>query len=192
MVSTTLLQMDVRVRLTATDIIGWSIIDIVKNNPKFLTVYFGGKNGRRIRDTYLAMKVEIMHPDGTRSVEPILKDLDPEADSYTFTGPTGLLFSTQFAQPALTVMEKATFADLQSKGFVQDEARYAGHSLGEYSALASLSNFMTIESLVSVSFYRGLTMQASMERDNEGRTDYSMIAINPSKVMKGKLTNIRI
>ena len=96
MVSTTLPQMDVRVRLTATNIIGWSIIDIVKNNPKSLTVYFSSKNGRRIRDTYLAIKVEIMHPDGTRSVEPILKDLDPEADSYTFTSPTGLLFSTQF------------------------------------------------------------------------------------------------
>ncbi|OCL12674.1 putative fatty acid synthase beta subunit [Glonium stellatum] len=164
---------------------GWSIIDIVKNNPKSLTVYFGGKNGRRIRDAYLAMKIEVSHSDGTRSIEPILKDLDPEADSYTFTGPNGLLFSTQFAQPALTVMEKATFADLQSKGFVQSGAQYAGHSLGEYSALASLSDFMTIESLVSVSFYRGLTMQASMERDDDGRTDYSMVAVNPSKVMKG-------
>ena len=44
---------------------------------------------------------------------------------------------------------------------------------------------MPIEKLVSVAFYRGLTMSLSVERDQHGRTDYSMMAVNASRVMKG-------
>jgi len=43
---------------------------------------------------------------------------------------------------------------------------------------------MPIESLVSVVFYRGLTMQVAVERDAQGRSNYSMIAVNPSRVSK--------
>ena len=43
---------------------------------------------------------------------------------------------------------------------------------------------MPIESLVSVVFYRGLTMQVAVERDSEGRSSYSMIAVNPSRISK--------
>jgi fatty acid synthase subunit beta len=158
---------------------------VVKKNPQSLTIYFGGTRGRTLRDTYLKMRTEQVHPDGTMTSEPILKDLKPNADSYTFSHPQGLLFSTQFAQPALTVMETATFADLRAKGLVQDSAIFAGHSLGEYGALAAVAEFMPIESLAEVSFYRGLTMQASMKRDAEGRTEFSMMAVNPSRVCKG-------
>ena len=131
------------------------------------------------------MQTEHTRPDGKSYREPVLRDLRPNAGSYTFSHPAGLLFLTQFAQPTLTLLEKATFADLQSKGLVQQEARYAGHSLGEYGALGSMTNFMPIEKLVSVAFYRGLTMSLSVERDQHGRTDYSMMAVNASRVMKG-------
>ncbi|CRK44419.1 hypothetical protein BN1723_019439, partial [Verticillium longisporum] len=43
---------------------------------------------------------------------------------------------------------------------------------------------MPIESLVSVVFYRGLTMQVAVERDAAGRSNYSMCAINPSRISK--------
>ena len=55
-------------------------------------VYFSGKNSYCIYNIYLAIKVKIMHPDSIRSVKPILKDLDLEADLYIFTSPTSLLF----------------------------------------------------------------------------------------------------
>ena len=131
------------------------------------------------------MQTEQTRPDGKSYSEPVLRDLRPNASSYTFSHPAGLLFLTQFAQPTLTLLEKATFADLQSKGLVQQGARFAGHSLGEYGALGSMTSFMPIEKLVSVAFYRGLTMSLSVERDQHGRTDYSMMAINASRVMKG-------
>ncbi|KAI4159531.1 MAG: hypothetical protein LQ342_006532 [Letrouitia transgressa] len=166
------------------DIYGFSIIDIVRNDRKSLTVYFGGAKGREIRNNYLAMVIERVHPNGQVIQEPIVKGLTSASQSYTFSDPRGLLYSTQFAQPALVLMEMAAFVDLKSKGLIQEGAPYAGHSLGEYSALGALARVMPMESLVSLVFYRGLTMQVAMERDQEGRTAFSMVAVNPSRVNK--------
>lgn len=122
--------------------------------------------------------------DGTTKSEKIFKDIDENTTSYTYRSPTGLLSATQFTQPALTLMEKASFEDMRSRGLVQRDSVFAGHSLGEYSALAALAEVMPIESLVSVVFYRGLTMQVAVERDAEGRSNYSMVAVNPSRISK--------
>lgn len=163
---------------------GLSIIDIVKNNPKELTVYFGGPRGKAIRQNYMAMTFESVNADGSIKSEKIFKEVDETTASYTYRSPTGLLSATQFTQPALTLMEKASFEDMRSKGLVQRDSSFAGHSLGEYSALAALADVMPIESLVSVVFYRGLTMQVAVERDEQGRSNYSMCAVNPSRISK--------
>ncbi|KAJ5469421.1 Fatty acid synthase subunit beta [Penicillium diatomitis] len=163
---------------------GLSIIDIVKNNPKELTVYFGGPRGKAIRQNYMAMTFESVNADGSIKSEKIFKEVDENTASYTYRSPTGLLSATQFTQPALTLMEKASFEDMRSKGLVQRDSSFAGHSLGEYSALAALADVMPIESLVSVVFYRGLTMQVAVERDEQGRSNYSMCAVNPSRISK--------
>ena len=131
------------------------------------------------------MKTEHQHADGTMISEPLLRDLKPTAASYTFMHPLGLLFLTQFAQPTLTLLERASFADMKAKGLIQEGAQFAGHSLGEFGALGSMTDFMPVEKFVSLSFYRGLTMSLVMERDEHGRTEYSMMAVNPSKVSKG-------
>lgn len=36
-------------------------------------------------------------------------------------------------------------------------------------------------------FYRGLKMQNALQRDFEGKTDYSMVAVDPSRISKGEL-----
>ena len=163
---------------------GLSIIDIVKNNPKELTVYFGGPRGKAIRQNYMVMTFESVNADGSIKSEKIFKEVDETTSSYTYRSPAGLLSATQFTQPALTLMEKASFEDMRSKGLVQRDSSFAGHSLGEYSALAALADVMPIESLVSVVFYRGLTMQVAVERDEQGRSNYSMCAVNPSRISK--------
>ncbi|KAL6898162.1 beta subunit of fatty acid synthase [Trichoderma evansii] len=163
---------------------GFSITNIVKNNPKELTVHFGGPRGKAIRQNYMAMTFETVAADGTVKSERIFKDIDEKTTSYTYRSPTGLLSATQFTQPALTLMEKASFEDMKSKGLVPRDSTFAGHSLGEYSALAALAEVMPIESLVSVVFYRGLTMQVAVERDASGRSNYSMCAVNPSRISK--------
>ena len=163
---------------------GLSIIDIVKNNPRELTIHFGGPRGKAIRHNYMSMTFETIDADGSIRSEKIFKEIDENTPSYTYKSPTGLLSATQFTQPALTLMEKASFEDMYSKGLVQRDSSFAGHSLGEYSALAALAEVMPIESLVAVCFYRGLTMQVAVERDSFGRSNYSMVAVNPSRINK--------
>ena len=132
----------------------------------------------------MSMTFESVNADGSIKSEKIFKEVNEDTTSYTYRSPTGLLSATQFTQPALTLMEKASFEDMRSKGLVQRDSSFAGHSLGEYSALAALAEVMPIESLVSVVFYRGLTMQVAVERDAAGRSSYSMCAVNPSRINK--------
>ncbi len=130
------------------------------------------------------MTFETVAADGSIKSERIFKEINEKTTSYTYRSPGGLLSATQFTQPALTLMEKASFEDMKAKGLVPRDSTFAGHSLGEYSALAALADVMPIESLVSVVFYRGLTMQVAVERDASGRSNYGMCAVNPSRINK--------
>lgn len=75
---------------------------------------------------------------------------------------------------------------MKSKGLVSRDSIFAGHSLGEYSALAALADIMPIEKLIAIVFYRGLTMQNALERDEAGRSNYAMVAVDPSRISPGK------
>jgi fatty acid synthase subunit beta len=165
---------------------GFKITDIVKNDPKEMTIFFGGPRGRHIRDVYMSMKYDQISPDGTTRVVKLFKDIDEETESHTYRSAKGLLSSTEFTQPALALMELAIFFDLQERGLISDESPYAGHSLGEYSGLCAVANIMSIESLTSTVFYRGLTMQVAVERDELGRSEFGMMAVDPSRLTKGK------
>jgi len=122
--------------------------------------------------------------DGNVKTLPLFGDIDLRTSRYTFSSPTGLLYATQFAQIALVVTEKAAFEDMRSKGLVQPSCAFAGHSLGEYSALASIADILPVSALVDVVFYRGITMQRAVERDSQNRSSYGMIAVNPSRIGK--------
>ncbi|KAH8585415.1 fatty acid synthase-like protein beta subunit [Bisporella sp. PMI_857] len=157
---------------------GFSLLKIIRENPKTLTIHFKGKRGRRVRENYLTMIEELKDPS-------LLGDtLSRRSTSYTFHKAQGLLYSTQFAQPALVVMEMAQFQHLQVRGMVQHDARYAGHSLGEYSALGSLTTIMSFEALLDLVFHRAFTMQNALARDAHGETGYSMMAVDPSRIGK--------
>lgn len=120
--------------------------------------------------------------DGNPRQEKVFKTITDYTTSYTFRSPAGLLSATQFTQPALTLMQMAAFEDLRAQGVIRKDSVFAGHSLGEYSALASIAKVMPVETLVSVVFYRGLCMQVAVERDEAGRSNYSMSAVDPSRI----------
>ncbi|RMZ69319.1 Fatty acid synthase subunit beta [Pyrenophora seminiperda CCB06] len=160
-----------------SDTYGFLISDVVKQNPKQLTVFFGGRRGRKIRENYMNMMVESI--DGRP--ERFFTTITPTTTSYTFQHNAGLLFSTEFAQPALTVMERAQFLHLKSQGLVTERALFAGHSLGEYTSLSTIGEIMPFQSLLSVVFYRGLTMRSAVKRDAQGRSKFAMVAVNPSR-----------
>ncbi|GAP92987.1 putative sterigmatocystin biosynthesis fatty acid synthase subunit beta [Rosellinia necatrix] len=163
---------------------GWSILDLVRENPKELTIYFRGREGRKVLDNYLAMKTEVVSPDGSTRLVPVLPGLTPSSTSYTFSDSRGLLHATAFAQPAIVLLEKATMQHMQASGLVQDGASFAGHSLGEYGALYSLAEFVEPKLMLSIIFYRGLVMQFAVQRDEDGNSGYSMVAANPTRVGK--------
>ena len=111
---------------------GFSIIDIVKNNPKEKTIHFGGMKGQEIRERYMEMTYNTMDKDGHVKTLPLFADINNRTPLYTFSHPNGLLYATQFAQIALVVTERSAFEDMCSKSFAQKDLAFAGHSLSEY------------------------------------------------------------
>jgi fatty acid synthase subunit beta len=132
----------------------------------------------------MRMTYESVSKTGAKEIKRFF-NITSTTPSYTYRHPKGLLFSTEFAQPALTVMEKAAFEDMTVRGLVSDNSKYAGHSLGEYAALCAIANMMPLEQILSIVFYRGLSMQVAVERDEEGRSEFGMMAVDPSRVTKG-------
>ncbi|KAL4747879.1 hypothetical protein BDW72DRAFT_206089 [Aspergillus terricola var. indicus] len=163
---------------------GFSISRIVRDNPKTLTVYFGGLNGRTIRNNYISLKFHTTTGNGTVVSKRVFPGVTPTSRYYTFRSTTGLLHQTQFTQPALALMEIARIHDMRAKGVIQEDSLFAGHSLGEYVALAAIGKIFTVEEVAALVFYRGLTMQNAVTRDAEGATDYSMCAVNPMRISK--------
>ena len=80
---------------------GFSILQIVRENPEQLLVSFGGMRGRRIRNNYLVMTKQTGSIQGDGEKTCIVPSLTLQSASHTFTEKKGLLFSTQFSQPAL-------------------------------------------------------------------------------------------
>jgi malonyl CoA-acyl carrier protein transacylase len=130
------------------------------------------------------MACDTLDKDGNVNTLPLFADIDSRTPRYTFSHPNGLLFATQFAQVALVAAEKSAFEDMRAKGFVQKDCAFAGHSLGEYSALASIADVLRISAPVDVAFYRGITMQRATERDSENRSNYVVRAANPFRISK--------
>ncbi|KAG2789199.1 Fatty acid synthase subunit beta [Phytophthora cactorum] len=158
---------------------GFSILDMVRKNPKSITVHFGGKKGRKIREKYMSLTCE---DPVTGEIAPLLPEINARTQSFSFSAPEGLLFATQFSQPALVLLEKAMFSEIEAAQLIPDDAHFAGHSLGEYAGLSSFAGALAVEDVVEVVFLRGLIMQKAVKRDAEGRSDYGMVATNPTRV----------
>ncbi|MBB1045616.1 acyltransferase domain-containing protein, partial [Dietzia sp. DQ11-44] len=96
--------------------------------------------------------------------------------------PDGVLYLTQFTQVAMACLAVAQRAELEADGLFIDGAYFAGHSIGEYDALAAISGTLELEPLLEIVFQRGATMHELVPRDSEGRSDYRMAAIRPSQM----------
>ena len=164
---------------------GISILDIVRDNPEKVKVHFGGVRGRELRRKYMSMQNQVQNADGKLESKPMFPTINESTTHFTHSSPQGLLFATQFAQPALAIMEMAVFRDLQASGVIDAEVHFTGHSLGEWVALACVTDFMSFEDMLNFFYYRGMTMQSAVERDELSRSGFSMVAVDPSRVRKG-------
>ncbi|CAK4922017.1 unnamed protein product [Aphanomyces euteiches] len=107
-----------------------------------------------------------------------------ESENYTFKFPAGLLVTTTFGQPAILLLEKALYCDAFEKGVVPDDCFFAGHSLGEYGAVISFTDFLTTAEVAELVFLHALITNQAVERDSRGLSGYGMLAANPSRVEK--------
>ena len=96
--------------------------------------------------------------------------------------PDGVLFLTQFTQVAMAVLGAAQMAELREAGAFVEGSVLAGHSVGEYNALAAVSGVIPLEAVVEVVFQRGSVMHTLVPRDAEGRSNYRLAAIRPSQL----------
>lgn len=89
--------------------------------------------------------------------------LGEKLSDVIFNGPDDALMMTANTQPALMAVSLAAFAVLQDKGFdLAAQASYvAGHSLGEYSALAAAGAF-SISDAAKLLRIRGNAMQSAV------------------------------
>lgn len=99
--------------------------------------------------------------------------------------PDGVLHLTQFTQVALAVVAYAQTERLRAAGALADDAMYAGHSLGEYTALASLGNIFDLEAVIDIVYSRGSSMGSLVPRDTDGNSDYGMGALRPNMIGVG-------
>ncbi|KAJ2655118.1 fatty acid synthase alpha subunit Lsd1 [Coemansia sp. RSA 1199] len=157
---------------------GLPLLELVRSNALQHTVCFEDESEDFVLTNYLDVKAKLpAHQQHTD-----LSALDSDTLSYTVKSPTGLLNATQITQPALVAFAFAAIADMRAHGLIQTNAAFAGHSLGELCALATLSNVFTLEDILDLALFRGLLMQSAVPRDEQGHPGFGMVAVNPSRV----------
>ncbi|KAJ2451175.1 fatty acid synthase alpha subunit Lsd1, partial [Coemansia sp. RSA 2424] len=162
---------------------GVSLLKIVRTNPKELAVHFGGRRGEGLRRNYMLLTRRCSSDGGGKlGAIPLFPDITLDSSSHAYRSPTGLLNSTQFTQVILITFAMAVVADMRANSLVQRDAAFAGHSLGEYAALVAISGMFVFEDILDVTFYRGLLMQSAVKRDAQGRSQYGMVAVDPSRL----------
>ncbi|RWB51765.1 ACP S-malonyltransferase [Mesorhizobium sp.] len=102
-------------------------------------------------------------PEARRVFEEVDEALSESLSKLIWEGPEETLTLTANAQPALMAVSLAALRALESRGFsLKDKVSYvAGHSLGEYSALAA-AGFVSIADAARLLRIRGNAMQAAV------------------------------
>jgi [acyl-carrier-protein] S-malonyltransferase len=102
-------------------------------------------------------------PEAREVFEAVDDALGEKLSAIIWNGPEEELTLTENAQPALMAVSLATFRVLESRGFsLSEHAEYvAGHSLGEYSALAA-SGALSLEDTAKLLRIRGKAMQQAV------------------------------
>ncbi|KUM27123.1 ACP S-malonyltransferase [Mesorhizobium loti] len=102
-------------------------------------------------------------PEARRVFEEVDEALGEKLSKLIWEGPEETLTLTANAQPALMAVSLAALRALESRGFsLKDKVSYvAGHSLGEYSALAA-SGFVSVADAARLLRIRGNAMQAAV------------------------------
>lgn len=118
------------------------------------------------------------------SVLAIVRDNPTEVtvDGVRYFHPEGVLNLTQFTQVSMATLGLAQAAELREAGLLDEAAYFAGHSVGEYNALAAFAGALDADAVLEVVYRRGLTMHSLVPRDENGRSNYGLSALRPDKI----------
>jgi [acyl-carrier-protein] S-malonyltransferase len=102
-------------------------------------------------------------PEARRVFQEVDDALGENLSRVIWEGPDDVLTLTANAQPALMAVSLAAFRALEARGFsLKDKVAYAaGHSLGEYSALAAAGTF-SVGDAARLLRTRGIAMQLAV------------------------------
>lgn len=102
-------------------------------------------------------------PEARRIFDEVDEALGEKLSTLIWEGPEETLTLTANAQPALMAVSLATIRALEARGFsLKDRVAYvAGHSLGEYSALAA-AGFVSVADAARLLRIRGNAMQSAV------------------------------
>ena len=118
--------------------------------------------GQGAQSIGMGKSLAIEYPKSKAIFEEVDDALGEKLSSLIWEGDIEELTLTQNAQPALMAMSLAVLRGLESKGFEVDSCSYlAGHSLGEYSALA-MSKAISVSDAARLLRARGLAMQEAV------------------------------
>ena len=118
--------------------------------------------GQGAQSIGMGKSLAIEYPKSKAIFEEVDDALGEKLSSLIWEGDIEELTLTQNAQPALMAMSLAALRGLESKGFEMDSCAYlAGHSLGEYSALA-MSKAISVSDAARLLRARGLAMQEAV------------------------------
>lgn len=93
--------------------------------------------------------------------------------------PAGVLYLTQFTQVAMATLASAQVAELREAGAFDESAITAGHSVGEYNALAAVTGTLALPDLLELVFARGTAMHHLVPRAADGSSDYRLGVVRP-------------
>lgn len=145
---------------------GVPLQDIIQENPKKVMV----------RDEALQSQIVC-----ARSCKDILNTMESEPRNCAITHPDGVMSYTYFTQPCVLATQLTSLQQLHSSSStppLSSASFIAGHSLGEFTALAALGVF-TPEVAVDLTFKRGLLMEDACKGVNRG--NWKMYACNPAR-----------
>ncbi|MFN8129309.1 MAG: DUF1729 domain-containing protein [Candidatus Nanopelagicales bacterium] len=97
----------------------------------------------------------------------------------TYRHPAGVLFLTQFTQVAMATLASAQVAEMREAGVFDESAVTAGHSVGEYNALAAVTGTLELGDLLELVFARGTAMHHLVPRTADGESGYRLAVVRP-------------
>jgi fatty acid synthase, bacteria type len=104
------------------------------------------------------------------------------AAGVQYRHPEGVLYLTQFTQVAMATVAAAQVAEMREQGAFVEGAIACGHSVGEYTALACVTDVYELDVLVKIVFDRGSKMHDIVPRDERGRSNYRLAAVRPAQI----------